>query len=164
MPVGRSSFCGGPLFGLRRAGHSVFADWIWEDCRDHGASFLLGSNRVLVVEPTDVLRRQTSAHFGELSTLRKLKVLPAEAGNPHVHPQKGRPLSADEWLAFRTFDVVVSTPASTSPVLEPVSPADLFDLIIFDEAHHAPADAECVSRSLLPRQVCLLDGYSIQAR
>ncbi len=39
--------------------------------------FLLGSNRVLVVEPTDVLRRQTSAHFGELSTLRKLKVLPA---------------------------------------------------------------------------------------
>lgn len=102
--------------------------------------FLLGSNRVLVVEPTDVLRRQTSAHFGELSTLRKLKVFPAEAGNPHVHPHKGRPLSADEWLAFRTFDVVVSTPASTSPVLEPVSPADLFDLIIFDEAHHAPAD------------------------
>ncbi|MFY1960345.1 DEAD/DEAH box helicase family protein [Achromobacter xylosoxidans] len=102
--------------------------------------FLLCSNRVLVVEPTDVLRRQTSAHFGELSTLRKLKVLPAEAGNPHVHPQKGRPLSADEWLAFKTFDVVVSTPASTSPVLEPVSPADLFDLIIFDEAHHAPAD------------------------
>lgn len=95
---------------------------------------------MLVVEPTDVLRRQTSAHFGELSTLRKLKVLPAEAGNPHVHPQKGRPLSADEWLAFQTFDVVVSTPASTSPVLEPVSPADLFDLIIFDEAHHAPAD------------------------
>lgn len=42
---------------------------------------------------------------------------------------------------LRTFDVVVSTPASTSPVLEPVSPADLFDLIIFDEAHHAPADA-----------------------
>ncbi len=30
--------------------------------------FILGATRVLVVEPTDVLRRQTSSHFRELST------------------------------------------------------------------------------------------------
>jgi hypothetical protein len=37
-------------------------------------------------------------------------------------------------------DVVISTPSSSSPSLAPGAPRDLFDLIIFDEAHHAPAD------------------------
>lgn len=37
-------------------------------------------------------------------------------------------------------DVVVTTPSSASPVLAPGAQEDLFDLIVFDEAHHAPAD------------------------
>ncbi|WP_186056791.1 DEAD/DEAH box helicase [Burkholderia gladioli] len=102
--------------------------------------FVLGANRLLVVEPTDVLRRQTAAHFGVLSTLRKLNVLPEGMPSPVVRAQKGKPETDDEWRGFEDCDVVVSTPASTSPVNEPRSPADLFDLVIFDEAHHAPAD------------------------
>lgn len=102
--------------------------------------FVLGAGRVLVVEPTDVLRRQTAAHFGALSTLRKLHVLGENTPSPVVKGQKGRPATADEWRELEACDVVVSTPASTSPANEPKSAQDLFDLIIFDEAHHAPAD------------------------
>jgi hypothetical protein len=102
--------------------------------------FLFGARRVLVVEPSDALRRQTTSHFNTLSTLRKLQVIGDSVSNPRVIGQKGRPESADEWTALRQADVVVSTPQSTSPASTPDLPEDLFDLVIFDEAHHAPAD------------------------
>lgn len=102
--------------------------------------FVLGAKRLLVVEPSDVLRRQTTAHFAALSTLRKLHVLADDTPSPSVKGQKGRPASADEWSELEGYNAVVSTPASTSPVNGPQSADDLFDLVIFDEAHHAPAD------------------------
>ena len=102
--------------------------------------FILSSSRVLVIEPSDVLRRQTAAHFASLTTLRKLGLVPPELANPLVRGQKGRLTSVEEWTALIDNDVVVSTPASTSPLYHPQSPQDLFDLVIFDEAHHAPAD------------------------
>jgi len=73
--------------------------------------------------------------------LRKLNIVPTEAPNPIVIGQKGRPTSVEEWQRLEEADVVVSTPGSTSPVNEPQSPENLFDLVIFDEAHHAPADS-----------------------
>lgn len=105
-----------------------------------GLPFILNASRVLVIEPSDVLRRQTAAHFASLSTLKKLSLLPPELANPSVKAQKGRPASVEEWTSLIENDVVVSTPASTSPSNDPLSPEDLFDLVIFDEAHHAPAD------------------------
>jgi superfamily II DNA or RNA helicase len=102
--------------------------------------FVLGAKRLLVVEPSDVLRRQTAAHFRALSTLRKLNVIAETIPNPTVIGQKGRPSTRAEWTELEAYDVVVSTPASTSPVYQPRSEYNLFDLVIFDEAHHAPAD------------------------
>ncbi len=102
--------------------------------------FVLKPERCLVVEPSDVLRRQTAGHFRSLSTLRKLKLISEETPNPTVIAQKGRLESADAWVDLEAGDVVVSTPGSTSPVYEPKSSNTLFDLVIFDEAHHAPAD------------------------
>ena len=102
--------------------------------------FLLGAKRLLVVEPTDVLRRQTTSHFRDLSTLRRLQVLAEGTPRPVVKGQKGRLTTDAEWHALEECDVVVSTPASTSPLNWPQGAVDLFDLIIFDEAHHAPAD------------------------
>ncbi|WP_083859891.1 DEAD/DEAH box helicase family protein [Oceanibaculum indicum] len=102
--------------------------------------FILKANRVLIVEPSDALRKQTTSHFKELSTLRKLGVIPNDIGNPRVLGQKGRPASTDEWAALEDYDVIISTPQSLSPGADPNPPADLFDVIIFDEAHHVPAD------------------------
>ncbi|MFM0061469.1 DEAD/DEAH box helicase family protein [Paraburkholderia phytofirmans] len=101
---------------------------------------LLGVKRVLVVEPSDALRRQVSSHFRELSTLRRIKVIDPATPNPIVLRLEGKPEGADAWRAFEKFDVVVSTPASSSPAVSPGSTPDLFDLVVFDEAHHAPAD------------------------
>ena len=102
--------------------------------------FLLSAKRVLVVEPSDVLRRQTTSHFKELSTLRKLAVVTADMPNPKVVGQQGHPEGPEAWAALADCDVVISTPQSMSPVVAPEAPADLFDLIIFDEAHHTPAE------------------------
>jgi len=101
---------------------------------------LLGAKRVLVVEPSDALRRQVSSHFRELSTLRRIKVIDSNLPNPAVHRLEGKPENADAWRAFEEFDVVVSTPASSSPAVAPGAAPNLFDLVVFDEAHHAPAD------------------------
>ncbi|MCX8281523.1 DEAD/DEAH box helicase family protein [Phyllobacterium sp. 0TCS1.6C] len=102
--------------------------------------FLLRAVRVLVVEPSDALRRQTTGHFKELSVLRRLRVLDEATPNPKVHSQKGAPADAAEWLKLAEQDLVISTPQSLSPVVAPQAPPDLFDVIIFDEAHHAPAE------------------------
>lgn len=102
---------------------------------------LLGPARVLIVEPSSALRKQVHSHFSVLSTLRRIGALPEDGPLPAVHLHVGRPQSQAEWSQLEQFDVVVSTPGSSSPAIAPGSPADLFDLIIFDEAHHAPADS-----------------------
>lgn len=100
---------------------------------------LLTAQRVLVVEPSDALRRQVHSHFRELSTLRRIGALAPEVPNPSVRKLEGRPADAAGWEALAEQDVVVSTPASASPSVAAGAREDLFDLIIFDEAHHAPA-------------------------
>lgn len=101
---------------------------------------LMAPARVLVIEPSDALRRQVSSHFRELSTLRRIGAIPQAVPNPLVLRHEGRPETEADWQALSRFDVVVSTPGSSSPSVAPGSPCELFDLIIFDEAHHAPAD------------------------
>lgn len=101
---------------------------------------LLAPIRVLVVEPSDALRRQVYSHFKEMSTLRRIGALSEDVPNPSVVRLDERPAGAAEWARFVEHDVVVSTPSSASPNLAPGAPEDLFDLIVFDEAHHAPAD------------------------
>lgn len=101
---------------------------------------LTGAQRVLIVEPSDALRKQVTSHFRELSTLRRIGAIPAELPNPMVARLEGRPEDAAAWEQFAEQDVVVSTPSSASPSLAPGAREDLFDLIVFDEAHHAPAD------------------------
>lgn len=101
---------------------------------------LMRPSRVLVVEPSNALRKQVSSHFSELSTLRRIGAISDAVPNPSVLRHEGRPETPEDWLRLAEHDVVISTPSSSSPSLAPSAPRDLFDLIIFDEAHHAPAD------------------------
>lgn len=102
---------------------------------------LLRVKRVLIVEPSSALRKQVHSHFSALSTLRRIGALPENGPLPSVHLHLGRPLTPEAWEQLRNHDVVVSTPGSSSPLVAPGAAVDLFDLIIFDEAHHAPADS-----------------------
>lgn len=102
---------------------------------------LMEASRVLIVEPTNALRKQVHSHVSVMSTLRRIGALAENCPLPAVHLHVGRPQSAEDWQSLQAYDVVVSTASSSSPNLAPGAPADLFDLVIFDEAHHAPADS-----------------------
>lgn len=102
--------------------------------------FMMAAKRVLIVEPTNPLRKQVYTHYAALSTLKRLKVIEQGCPLPNVHLHVGRPPTLEAWQVLDQYDVVVSTPGSSSPIHDPAAPVDLFDLVIFDEAHHAPAD------------------------
>ena len=76
-----------------------------------------------------------------MSVLRSAAVIGADLPGPHVVVVKHRLRDASSWEALRDADVVVATPMVVSAEYEGVSPppADLFDLVLFDEAHHVPA-------------------------
>ena len=105
------------------------------------APFLLADppRRVLVLAPAQQLRRQLAEQFSTYAQLRRMKVLPEAAGVPAVMEMSGR---ARGWAELEAADVVVALPNSISPVhygTREQPPPDLFDLIVVDEAHHAPA-------------------------
>ena len=103
--------------------------------------FVLRATRALVITPSRMVRDQIAEDFGGLITLRRAGAIPVATRSPRVKEVKGRVRSADTWESLRDFEVVVSTPNCVSPTYEdvPAPPADLFDLILIDEAHHSSA-------------------------
>jgi superfamily II DNA or RNA helicase len=105
------------------------------------ASFLLRATRVLVISPSRMVRDQIAAGFETLGVLRACGAIASGFEGPKVGILKGQPGTPAEWEDLRQFDVVVSTVQSASPGMPGVAlpPADLFDLVCCDEAHHTPA-------------------------
>lgn len=101
------------------------------------AAHLCVAKRVLVVVPSVELRRQAAAAFASESVLLGIGALRRD-GEPRVREVKGR---IRQWAELESADVVVALPNSISPVHYPENPppSQLFDLIVVDEAHHAPA-------------------------
>lgn len=98
--------------------------------------FLASARRTLIVVPSTELRRQMEEAF---STQGVLKTIGAFSGKqmPRVMAMKGL---ASDWTTLRAYDVVVALPNSISPSHYTVQPPnDLFDLVVVDETHHAPA-------------------------
>lgn len=104
-------------------------------------AFLQRATRALVVTPSRLVRNQIAEEFSSLSTLSGIGVYPDSAPRPAVQEVSSRITSNEQWEALREFDVAVATPNSISPFLDdvPTPPDDLFDLLLIDEAHHAPA-------------------------
>lgn len=122
-----------------------------------GAAFMAGAGRVLVVVPSTELRSQLAAVFQSQDVLRRIGALPANnATGPDVRELTGLAASWSELLAH---DVVVALPNSISPAKyseENQPPADLFDLVIIDEAHHAPAPTWRAVIEAFPKAKALL--------
>jgi superfamily II DNA or RNA helicase len=104
------------------------------------APFVLRSRRVLVVTPGRLVRSQVAEAFEHLADLKAAGVLVSDVPLPRVIRADHRATAAD-WANWRGADVVVGTPNVLSPSYPGVAsvPDDMFDLVIFDEAHHLPA-------------------------
>ena len=104
------------------------------------APFLLSPRRVLVIAPGRLVRDQLAAGFSTLADLVRSGILPADPPLPRVITVEHRAERTD-WPEWRKADVVVGTPNVLShgfPEVERI-PDGMFDLVIFDEAHHLPA-------------------------
>jgi superfamily II DNA or RNA helicase len=103
--------------------------------------FLLDTSpaRILLVAPSVAIREQLVSEFSSQEQLKRIAVLPEDAETPVVEEITG--MQAD-WATLERADVVVALPNSISPVHyedDAKPPANLFDLVVVDEAHHAPA-------------------------
>lgn len=109
--------------------------------------------RILVVAPSRALRDQLAESFSDQEVLRRIGAMPQNGTfgrRPNVVALSGR---INDWTTLDDVDVVVAHPNSISPGHYPIDappPTDLFDLIVIDEAHHAPA----------PTWTSILDHFS----
>jgi superfamily II DNA or RNA helicase len=102
--------------------------------------FLARTERVLVVVPTRLLRDQIADELSSFSILGRLGAVQFDE-RPKVQRIDHRLGTQEAWETLRGVDIAVGTPAVLSSehagVAEP--PPGLFDLLLFDEAHHLPA-------------------------
>lgn len=122
-------------------------------------AFTLQAQRVLVITPSRLLREQISEKMATLVDLESISALELMAEKPKVKNLATRVSAPEDWEDLREFDVVVSTVHSISSVTRasPDIPDDLFDLVIIDEGHHAPAAiwSRALERLQSARQVLL---------
>ena len=105
------------------------------------APYLLLSKRVLVITQSRFVRDQITHDLKTLRTLKAVEALQSDQAAPKVFENKERVGTSAAWESFREYDVVVATPNAASPAIRGIAvpPADLFDLVLVDEAHHSPA-------------------------
>ncbi|MFI4985299.1 MAG: DEAD/DEAH box helicase [Solirubrobacterales bacterium] len=102
--------------------------------------YILGTPRVLVVTPARIIRDQVAHQFATLEVARDVGAVSVDTPPPSLMRADHR-CNAKAWETAREHEVVVGTPQVLSHAYHGVSPIPdrLFDLVIFDEAHHLPA-------------------------
>jgi superfamily II DNA or RNA helicase len=81
----------------------------------HILAFGLRATRVLVIEPSTILRDQVAASFETLQTLKDIGVAPSDLKRPTTLSREGQVKSNAEWVDLKQYEVVVATPHTTSP-------------------------------------------------
>lgn len=113
-------------------------------------AFELEVDKLLIVTTSQFLRSQTAEKFRSLEGLVAAGVVDEGMETPDVRTLETRVTSQDTWESIESSndDVVVALPhnistdhnrADTEDIVGP--PDDLFDIVFFDEAHHARASS-----------------------
>ena len=131
-------------------------------------------NRLLVLVPSDPLRRQTYDKFVSLGVLPKAGVLREGTLRPVTALLAKGPQSEQELDEVRLCNVVISTVAMLDPLPGPALKRflDEFDAVFFDEAHHLPSNSwRKISEQLANNHVVQFtatpfrrDGQRVQGR
>ena len=105
------------------------------------ACFELNLSKVLIIEPSKVLRNQICEQFHTLEILKYIGCLPNDF--PQINTFEVEHIqSSEDWKKIiKNNDVIVAHPNSISPYYKKISPlpANLIDAIFMDEAHHEAA-------------------------
>jgi superfamily II DNA or RNA helicase len=122
------------------------------------APFLFGSRRILIIAPSVVVRHQLFERVRDQTHLRNLGIVPGDVPKPDVLEHVGRIEDSEQWKEFESRHVVVTHTQSVSPEGKTVAdpPYDgLFDLILFDEAHHLGAPSWVGVREAFPNAIAV---------
>ena len=106
------------------------------------ACFELCVEKVLIVTPSKILRRQIYEQFKSLQILKDLGCLNNEAPETAILEVEKRKTTREEWEnVLNEHDILVAHPNSISPYYQNLAPIpmELLSTVIIDEAHHEPA-------------------------
>lgn len=100
---------------------------------------LLRAQRVLVLTPSRLVREQIHDEFFTLHDLKCMSAVPSVTAPLKVHATRKTVRAETDWDNIGSFDVTVATVPAISGQDMPLPTKGLFDLVLVDEAHHAPA-------------------------
>ena len=132
--------------------------------------YALRAEKVLVVTPSQMVRKQITNHFRLREDLIKNDVLSATAPQPKVYEVKGIQTTAEWHNILANYDVVVGIPGTIVQAEELSTNA--FSLVLVDEAHHSRSKSwshllkhfSSAKQVLLTATAFRNDGKDIKAR
>ncbi len=101
----------------------------------------IAATRVLVIVPSNIVRRQVAHEFNTFRTLKASKAVPKTIPRATVKALKHGMRSSEAWDDLSAYDVIIATPQCVSSGYKGIvpPPKGFFDLLVIDEAHHAAA-------------------------
>jgi superfamily II DNA or RNA helicase len=100
--------------------------------------YVVGSERVLVVTPSVMVRGQIVEDFTALKTLCKATVFNNGVKKPNIYELKNT-YSEDQFEVICNADIVIATPQCALSLSTNENIRAKFNLVLIDEAHHMPA-------------------------
>ena len=100
--------------------------------------YVVGSEKVLVVTPSIMVRGQIVEDFTSLRTLCKATVFNNGVKKPNIYELKNT-YNEDYFEVICNADIVIATPQCALSLSKDADIREKFNLVLIDEAHHMPA-------------------------